>query len=357
MQEERALPRSLEAERAVLGGLMLDPQRVPLVSEHLQALDFYRESHQKLFELMVRMTERDEPTEMVAVVEQISKTGEAEAFGGLSYVSALPDNVPSLENLEYYAKLVRERAVARRLIFAAQGITSAVLDGKEDLTDLLDKAESSIFEVTQSNEQRDWVALSQVVDSEFLRIQELSENPKDVTGCTTGYKLLDDMLSGFQPSELVILAARPSMGKTALALNIAQNAAMEGGVGVGVFSLEMSAEQLGTRLLCSHARIDAGKVRTGQLTRDEDWPKLVQAAEELYQVPIFVDDTPALTVNQIRSKARRLATQQPDLGLIVIDYIGMMAGDPRVSRQEQVSASSRGLKALAKELGIPVLCL
>jgi len=336
---------------------MLDPERVLPVAELLTAEDFYREAHQKLFALMLRMTEQGEPTEMLAVVERISGSGRSEEMGGLAYVSSLPDNVPSTENLEYYAKLVRQRATSRRLVFGAREIADKALGGQEELPQLLDFAESTIFQVTQERQSSDWAALSEVVDQEFLRIQELSERRGEVTGITTGYVDLDKMMAGLHPSDLVILAARPAMGKTALALNIALNAALGTGAGIALFSLEMSRGQLATRLLCSQARVDAGKVRTGFLSAEEDWPRLTQAAEDLYQLPIYIDDTPGLNITQMRSKCRRLKSLDPRLKVIVIDYIGLMSGDARVSRQEQISASSRGLKALAKELDVTVLAL
>ena len=336
---------------------MLDPERVLPVAELLTAEDFYREAHQKLFALMLRMTEQGEPTEMLAVVERISGSGRSEEMGGLAYVSSLPDNVPSTENLEYYAKLVRQRATSRRLVFGAREIADKALGGQEELPQLLDFAESTIFQVTQERQSSDWAALSEVVDQEFLRIQELSERRGEVTGITTGYVDLDKMMAGLHPSDLVILAARPAMAKTALALNIALNAALGTGAGIALFSLEMSRGQLATRLLCSQARVDAGKVRTGFLSAEEDWPRLTQAAEDLYQLPIYIDDTPGLNITQMRSKCRRLKSLDPRLKVIVIDYIGLMSGDARVSRQEQISASSRGLKALAKELDVTVLAL
>ena len=357
MSDARPLPQSAESERAVLGGLMLDPERVLAVAEVLTAEDFYRESHQRLFQLMVEMTEQGEPTEMVAVIERVAAAGRAEEMGGLAYVSSLPDNVPSTENIEYYAGIVRQRATTRRLVFGAKEIADRALGGQDDLPSLLDFAESTIFAVTQERSSQDWHALSEVVDQEFIRIQKLSENRGEVTGITTGFIELAKMLAGLHPSDLMILAARPAMGKTALALNIGLNAALHSNAGVAVFSLEMSRGQLATRLLCAQARVEGGKVRTGFLSREHDWPRLTSAAEELYRLPIFIDDTPGVSVTQMRSKCRRLKSLHPELGVVVVDYIGLMHGDPRISREQQISASSRGLKALAKELGITVIAL
>ncbi len=356
MDEARPMPRSLEAERAVLGGIMLDPRRLTEVAEKLRPEDFYREEHARLFQLMLEMGERGEPTEMVAVAEQIRRAGKPEEYGGLTYVTQLPDEVPSTENIDYYARIVRERAVERRLLMTARLVADQVYGGERALADLLDFAESAIFQVTQERGASDWEQLSRVVDGEFLRIQQLAEHSSEVTGTPTGFVDLDRKLAGLQRTDLVILAARPAMGKTALALNIARHAAFAG-VGVGVFSLEMSRGQLATRLLCSQAKVDAQRVRTGMLSRDRDLPALSAAAEELYHLPFYIDDTPGVSITQVRSKARRLKSQHPELGLIIVDYIGLMQGDPRLSREQQVSTSSRGLKALAKELDITVLAL
>lgn len=356
MEEGRSLPQSLEAERAVLGGLMLDPERVLSVAELLAPDDFYREAHRKLFRLMVEMAERGEPTEMVAVVERIVATGKAEEFGGLSYVSSLPDSVPSTENLEYYSSVVRDRALRRRLIVGAQEVANRVYTGDDELPELLDFAESTIFGVTQERSNQDWWSLGSIVDVEYTRIKRLSDLRGEVTGTPSGYRDLDKMLAGLQPSDLVILAARPAMGKTALAVNIAQNAA-HAGFAVGIFSLEMSRGQVATRLLCSEARVSMSKVRVGMLSRDQDWPRLNEAHERLSALPIYIDDTPGLTATQVRSKTRRLKAEHPELSLVVVDYIGLMGGDPKLSREQQVSASSRGLKALAKELNISVIGL
>jgi replicative DNA helicase len=354
--QERSLPHSLEAERAVLGGLMLDSANAGDLAELLEPDDFYRESNGKLYELLQGMAEKGEPTEMVAVIEKISGSNRAEEMGGLSYISSLPDNVPSTENITYYAGLVRERAIVRRLLAGLTEVAERARAGTDDLPELLDFAESTIFKVTQEKSSSDWQAVSKLVDQEFMRIQQLSERSGEVTGISTGFIDLDKMLAGFQKTDLLILAARPAMGKTALALNLGLNAA-QAGAGVGMFSLEMSSGQLVTRLLCAEGRVDAGKVRTGFLSREHDWPNLTRAAETLYRLPIYIDDTPGLNITQLRSKARRLKSICPELGVLIIDYIGLMSGDGRVSRQEQIAQASRGMKALAKELEVSVLCL
>jgi len=356
MEEARALPQSLEAERAVLGGLMLDPERLFCIAERLGPDDFYREAHRKLYRLMLDMVERHEPIEMTAVIERVYTSQRADEYGGLSYVSALPDSVPSTENLDYYAGVVADRAVRRRLIVGAQEIADRVYAGGDELPELLDFAETTVFGLTATRSQQDWTSLATVGDTEYPALKRRSDLRTDVTGTPTGYRGLDRLLAGLQRQDLIILAARPSMGKTALALNIAQNAAARGHA-VGVFSLEMSRGQLYTRLLCSEARVDMGKVRVGLLSRDHDWPRLNDAHETLTRLPLYIDDSPGLTASAIRGKARRLKAEHPELSVIVVDYIGLMGGDPRTPREQQVSASSRALKALARELDVTVIGL
>jgi replicative DNA helicase len=350
------LPQSLESERALLGGLMLDSQQVLTIAETLKSEDFFRESHQHLFSVILKMAEGGEPVETVAVCEKIVAGGTAEKAGGLDYVQRLADDVPSTQNLEYYAGIVRQRSVQRRLISSVGEIAERAREGDKPLAELLDFAETSVFAVTQESAGADWERISEVVDRAFVEIQARSEQGSDVTGVPTGFVDLDRKLAGLHDSDLVILAARPSMGKTALALNMATNAAMSG-AGVGIFSLEMSRAQLATRMLCAQARVDAQKVRTGFLSRERDWPKLTEAAEVLYALPLYIDDTPALNITQVRSKARRLKTINPGLKVIMLDYIGLLVGDNRVSRERQVAEASQGLKALAKELEICVVAL
>ena len=353
---KRAVPHSPEAERAVLGGMLLDAGRIPSVQEILKSDDFYRAAHQKLFELMSTMHIAGEPVELVSVAEAINRASDAEEYGGLAYVAGLADEVPSSENIDYYAGLVSSRATERRILEGARSIIDETLGGDKSVKELLEYAESTIYQIGQQKQTGDWQQMSIVVDGEFERIQQLSANQGEVTGISTGLIDLDKILAGLQRTDLIILAARPAMGKTALALNIARNVALEGH-GVGIFSLEMAAGQLVTRMLVSQARVNAGAVRTGMLSRDRDWPALVEAAERLYQLPVFIDDTPGQNITTVRSKARRLKARHPQLALIVVDYIGLMSGDGRVSRQEQIAAASRGLKGLAKELDVTVLAL
>jgi replicative DNA helicase len=244
----------------------------------------------------------------------------------------------------------------RKLLEGARSIVDQTLSGEQTVRELIEFAESTVYQIGQQKQTGDWRQMSEVVDEQFIRIQTLSNNRGEVTGISTGLLDLDKILAGLHRTDLLILAARPAMGKTALALNLARNVALEGH-GVGIFSLEMSCGQLVTRMLVSQARVHAGAVRTGMLSREKDWPALVEAAERLYQLPVFIDDTPGQNITAIRSKARRLKSRHPELSVVVVDYIGLMSGDPRVSRQEQVSASSRGLKAMAKELDVTVIAL
>ena len=355
----RQFPQSLEAERAVLGGLLLDHEAIPSVGEVLDADDFYREAHGKLFQLMIDRSGKGDPLDVLGVADFLIASGEAEAFGGVAYVTSLPDKVPVTENLGYYAKIVKEKAIRRRLLTAVQEIGDVAYGKMSDLPELLDFAESSIFKVSTQQSQRDWSSIGQILDVEWVKLEKLSENRSEVSGVPTGFIDLDRMLAGLQKTDLLIIAARPAMGKTALALNIAQNVALRAGVGVGVFSLEMGRGQLAVRMLCAEARVDAGKVRTGFLSREKDWPKLIEASESLYHAPMWIEDTPGLTITQVRSKARRLKAEHPNLGLIVIDYLQLMqgAGGARESREQAISSISRGLKGLAKELDLPVVAL
>jgi replicative DNA helicase len=358
MDETPVLPQSVDAERAVLGALLLDPNLLDPVTEILEPHMFYREAHGKLYQLLLDMAEQGATPDPLTVVDRVLATGDEQSFGGAAYITSLPEQVPSTQNVEVYAALVREKAVRRKLLEVSQTIGQAVRT-EADLETLLDGAESSVFSVSQQRASKDWHALPSLVGDEWKRIQALSEHRGAVTGITTGFTDLDEKLSGFQRSDLIILAARPAMGKTALGLNFARHAAMEGGVTVGVFSLEMPRGQLATRMLCAEESIDASRVRSGRLRRDVEWPKLADAVEALNQAKIFIDDTPGLTVTQLRSKARRLKAEYKDLGLIVVDYLQLMqgAGGPRESREQAISSISRGLKGLAKELSIAVISL
>jgi replicative DNA helicase len=353
--ETRQFPQSLDAERAILGGLLLDHEQIPSIGEVLVPEDFYTASHAKIFELMLAQSSKGDPLDVLGLHDYIVASNTAEDFGGLSYITSLPEQVPSTENLEYYAKLVKEKSVLRQLIRVSAEINRKVMDGSEDLAELLNFAEQEVFQVAQQRSKKDWLPLNTLLDEQFEKLEQRASNSGEVTGIPTGFIDMDRILAGFQRSDLIVLAARPAMGKTALALNFAQRAAIAG-YGVGVFSLEMAAGQLAMRVLGSEARVDAGKMRTGMLSKAEDWPALEAANETLYHAPMFIDDSPGLSITQVRSKARRLKARNPNLSLIVIDYLQLMSANAQ-SREQEISAISRGLKHMAKELDLPVLAL
>ena len=356
MSDVAQLPHSLEAERAVLAGLMLGAYTYSSVTQSLEAEDFYRTSHGQLYGVILSMLKDNEPIELASVVEKLLDAGLEKEVGGLSYVYGLLNQTASTHNIDYYADIVINKAIRRRLLTNMQEVASRALEGGHSLAELLDFAEGKLFEVTKDSSHKDWQVIRTVVDEEFQQIQQLMLNSSEVTGISTGFLELDKKLAGLQRTDMVVLAARPGMGKTALALNIALNAAKIG-VGVGVFSLEMSAGQLVRRLLCVESRVDANHVRKGTISKDVELPRLLQASNTLFDLPIYLDDSPGLNIMQVRSKARRLVSANPDVGLIIIDYIGLMGGDAKVSRQEQVSSCkkqrARGKRRSARGKGLP----
>ncbi len=353
----RPFPQSVEAERALLGGLILDPEQFEDVGQILREEDFYRPDHRAIFELIKSMRAAGDVVDMVTVPERVAR-GDAEGrFGGLAYVLELPEAVPSTANLKFYAEVIRQKATLRRVIESAQTLSEAAFSQEAEPSELVERAASAFMELGQADAKRSWEPVSFIVDEEIVRIERLSQETGTTSGITTGFDRLDDKLAGFHPTDLIILAARPAMGKTALALNLAMNAAILANRGVGVFSLEMGRGQLVTRLLCCLGMVEGGRVRTGEL-ENSDWDRLIEASDVLRTSSIHIDDTPGVTIADVRARARRLKATQPDLGLIVIDYLQLMQGDdPRHSRQQQISDISRGLKILAKELEVPVLAL
>ena len=347
---------NIEAERVVLGGLMMGGYSSSSITQVLTASDFYREAHQILYQTILDMLGENEPIEMPSVVSKLVSGKKIEKVGGANYVVNLINQTASIYNLDYYGLLVRESAQKRTLLRNIKEIETKLLTEDIALPDMFDFAESKLFEVTQSSDAKDWQDIATILGDEFVRIQKLIENRNEVSGMNTGFIDLNKILAGFQKTDLIILAARPAMGKTALALNFMLNVAKEG-VGVGMFSLEMSSGQLVTRLLCLEGKVDAGKVRTGFVSREHELPRLVQAGDSLYPLPIYLDDESGINIHQLRSKARRLCAANKNIGMIIIDYIGLMTGDKKLSRQEQVSEASRGLKALAKELNVCIIAL
>ena len=356
---ERGLPHNWETERALLGGLMLAPEQLLQVRESIVADDFHRPAHQHLYALLCALADAGAVPDTMVLLDEIERRGEAERVGGIAYVIALPQACPTVDNLEAYGRRVKEHAVRRQLLLAARQIEADIQEGVKDLGSLMDGAEKAVFEIANVTGTKSWHPLSNIIDEQILEIQHRASNPGEVTGVPTGFIDLDKKLAGLQRTDLIVLAARPAMGKTAFVLNLALNAALKGGVAVGMFSLEMSRHQLATRMLCSHARVDASLVRTGNLDPNEDWRRLIEASEVLHSLPILIDDTPGLTINQLRSKARRLKAEYPNLGLLIVDYLQLMTGTggPKESRENVISNISRGMKILAKELQVPVMAL
>ncbi len=354
---DRKPPYSPEAEISVLGGMLIDRDAVPRAMEVVNDSMFYREGNRRLFRAMVRLFERGDVIDVVTVSEELRKTAELDAAGGMEYLGELLDAVPTAANIEYHAKIVREKAVLRRLIEAASQIVRDVHEPGEDLVEeILDRAEQRIFQVAESHEREGFVWIKEILWPTFEHIEKLQQSPGGLTGVATGFPELDRLTAGLQKGELCIVAARPSMGKTSWVLNLAQNAAIDHEVPVAIFSLEMSKEQLVQRLLCAEGRVDAQKLRRGRLSAEE-YQRLAAAAGHLNTVPLWIDDSPGSTVLEMRAKARRLKAET-DLGLLIIDYMQLMTGSRRSeNRQQEVSDISRALKALAKELHVPVVAL
>ena len=352
----RRAPWSQEAEQAVLGAMLLDQDAALKAAELLDDSMFYKEAHRILFRAMVSLTERNDVIDPVTLREELAKRGDLDRAGGMEYLAALIDVVPTAANVEYHTRIVRDKAVLRRLVEAATEIIQDVYESKSDSAEVLDNAEHRIFQVAQFRRSEDFSRLKELIWPTMERIESLQGSHGAVTGVASGFLDLDRLTAGFQRSDLVIIAARPSMGKTSFVLNCVQHAAIEHQVGVGVFSLEMSKEALVQRLLCSEGLVDAQRLRRGAL-RDDDYPKLARAAGLLGTAPIWIDDSAALTPLAMRSKARRLKAEH-DIGMIVVDYLQLMTGPSDIeNRQQEISYISRSLKALAKELGVPVVAL
>ncbi len=352
----RQAPWSNEAEQAVLGAMLLDQDAALKAAELLDDTMFYREGHRLLFRAMTALSERGDVIDPVTLREELLKRGDLERAGGMEYVGGLIDVVPTAANIDYHARIVKDRAVLRRLIEAATAIIQDAYEGRSTPAELLDNAEHRVFQVAQLKRTEEFTRLKELIWPTMERIEQLQAGHGAVTGVPTGFVDLDRLTAGFQKSDLVIVAARPSMGKTAFILNVVQHAAIEHTLGVAIFSLEMSKDALVQRLLCSEGLVDAQRLRRGQL-RDDDYPKLARAAGLLGTAPIWIDDSAMLTPLAMRSKARRLKAEH-DIGMVVVDYLQLMQGPTEAeSRQQEISYISRSLKALAKELGLPVVAL
>lgn len=353
---DRVPPQNIEAEQAVLGAVLLERDALVTALEILVPEDFYRQSHQRIFQVMADLAERDEPVDLVTVTAELTDRKLLEEVGGVTYLTDLANAVPTAANVEYYAKLVEEKAVLRRLIQTATHIASTGYASNEEVADIIAEAERRILSLSDKRTGKAFVPIRDVLLETFERIEMLYKNKGNISGIPSGYPDLDRMTSGFQKSDLIIVAARPSVGKTAFALNIAQNVAARSGETVAIFSLEMSAVQLVQRMLCAESNIDSHKLRTGTM-EDDDWEKLTMAIGTLAEAPIYIDDSAGTTVYDIRSKCRRLKAER-SLGLVLIDYLQLInSRGYRENRQQEISEMTRALKNLARELDCPIIAL
>ncbi|WP_153126917.1 replicative DNA helicase [Peribacillus tepidiphilus] len=355
--KDRIPPQNIEAEQAVLGAIFLEPSSLTLASEILIPEDFYRTSHQKIFSVMLSLNDHGKAVDLITVTEELSASKSLEDVGGITYLSELASSVPTAANIEYYARIVEEKSLLRRLIRTATNIAQDGYTREDEVEVLLSEAEKSIMDVAQRKNAGAFQNIKDILVRTYDNIEVLANRKGDITGIPTGFTELDRMTAGFQRNDLIIVAARPSVGKTAFALNIAQNVATKTDENVAIFSLEMGAEQLVMRMLCAEGNINAQNLRTGSLT-DEDWRKLTMAMGSLSNAGIYIDDTPGVRISDIRSKCRRLK-QEHGLGMILIDYLQLIQGSGRSgeNRQQEVSEISRSLKALARELQVPVIAL
>jgi replicative DNA helicase len=348
-------PQNIEAEQAVLGSVLLDSESLYAVSEILHPEDFYEKAHRLIYEVVLLLSETGSAIDLVTVTEELRRHDKLEEVGGPAYIASIAGSVPSSANAAYYANIVAQKSTLRALISASGEIAAKCFEQEEEVEDLLDEAEQKIFGITQRRSREGFTPIKKVLEETFEAIERLSQHKGEVTGVPT-FTDLDKLLSGLQKSDLIICAARPGMGKTSFCLNIAQNAAVKHGKSVAIFSLEMSKEQVVQRMLSSQAMIDQQKLRTGYLN-DKDWENLVKAMGVLSEVPVYIDDTPALTAMQVRAKARRLKAEK-GLDLVIVDYLQLMQGHRRAdSRQQEIAMISRSLKSLARELKTPVLAL
>ena len=356
---QKSMPHSLDAEKAVLGAILIDNSTFDQAAEALTPDDFYFEGHRKIFIGMLELSRTFKPIDTLTVANELQNTNELEGLGGLPYVSGLMDGVPRVANIEHYVRIIKEKSTVRRLIHSANEILVRGFSNEEDVHELLNRAERSIFEISQDNVKTGFRKIQDLMSEVYEKIEVLSKQKELVTGIATGFIELDTMTSGLQPSDLIIVAARPGLGKTSFALNVGQHAAMMQKT-VGIFSLEMAAHQLVHRLICAEARVDSHRVRTGKLHK-EDWQALGKAITRLDKAKIFIDDTPGISVTEMRSKARRLKAEH-GLDLLIVDYLQLMSPGPisrqrYENRQQEISAISRSLKGLAKELKIPVIAI
>jgi replicative DNA helicase len=356
LPRERTLPHNHEAERTVLGAVLVDNQAFNSAAELLTKEDFYRDAHRRIFDAMAALAERSQPIDLVTLKDELVRESALEAVGGAQYLAALVDVVPRITNVEHWSRIIKEKAVLRNLIHAGNRIVQSCLEGEDEAAALLDQAEQSIFAIAEKRIRTGFQSMREIVKESFRTIDQLSQSKDVVTGLATGFVDIDEMTSGLQKGDLVIVAARPAMGKTSFCLNIAQHVALRVGETVGLFSLEMSKEQLALRLLCADARIDAHRLRTGKLN-EKDWARLAKSYNDLSQSRLFIDDSATISPLEMRAKCRRLKAEH-GLALIIVDYLQLVTSAGRSeNRQQELSAISRSMKGLAKELACPVIAL
>ncbi len=357
MELGKVPPHDVEAEQAVLGSMLTDKDAVISAIEVLKEEDFYRTDNRAIYEAILNLYNRAEPVDIITVKAELESLGKFEQVGGLEYLASLPDKVPTTANATKYIKIVEEKSTLRNLIKTANEIIELGYDPTEDVSDIMEGAEKKIFNIMQNNDKKSYVAIKDVLVDSFTQLEELYNRKQHITGVPSGFTELDYKTAGFHSSDLVLIAARPAMGKTAFALNIATNAAVRANVPVAIFSLEMSKEQLVNRILCSEAMVDSNKVRTGKLEED-DWTKLAGSIGPLSEAEIYIDDTPGISITEIRAKCRKLKLEK-NIGMVVIDYLQLVQGSNKRngSREQEISEISRSLKILAKEIGVPVIAL
>ncbi|MBP7073396.1 MAG: replicative DNA helicase [Clostridia bacterium] len=353
---QRIPPNNIEAEQSVLGAMLLDKEAISTATEFISGEDFYREAHKEIFEAIVDIYNKGEPVDLITLTEKLKTRNTLEAVGGITFLTNLMDAVPTTHNVKYYAKIVEDKSLLRKLIKSSNEIIQKSYQAEEDIGEIIDDAEKGIFNISLNRSTQGFVHLKNILNANFDRIEQLYLNKGKITGVPTGFHDLDNKLSGLQKSDLILIAARPSMGKSSFMMNIVQHAAVREKITTAIFSLEMSKEQLTQRLLCSEALIDAHRLRIGDINEDE-WVKLARAMGPLSEAPIYIDDTPSISITEMRAKCRRLKLEH-DLGLIVIDYLQLMQGKGNAeSRQQEISEISRSLKALAREINVPVVAL
>jgi replicative DNA helicase len=356
LPQDRVLPHNADAERTVLGAVLVDNAAFNSAAEVLSKDDFYREAHRRVYEAMAALAERSQSIDLVTLKEELTRSSALEAVGGAAYLGSLVDGLPRIVNVEQWCRIIKEKAVLRNLIHASNRIVQSCYEAEDDAVNILDRAEKAIFDIAERRIRQGFTALKEIVKESYRTIDQLSQSKDVLTGLPTGFVDLDEKTSGLQKGDLIIVAARPAMGKTSLCLNIAQAASQKTGETVGLFSLEMSKEQLVLRMLCADARVDAHRLRTGSLG-EKDWARLAKAYADLSASRIFIDDSATLTPLEMRAKCRRLKAEH-GLGLVVVDYLQLVSGGGRVeNRQQEIASISRSLKGLAKELECPVMAL